>query len=83
MDKFVCETDVSLGKVLKYRKPNPLGEAAYLLPDGAIARDEDKIIRAQRIFLHNWYLPGGPGSRRALEKYGSCPAEESPILKQN
>ena len=83
MDKFVCDTDVESGKVLKYRKPNPVGEDIYLTADGTITRDEDKIIRAQRIFLHNWYLPGGPGSRRALEKYESCAAKESQILKQN
>ena len=83
MDIFICESDVVAGKVLKYRRPNPIGEDIYLLPDGTIERDEDKIIRAQRIFIHNWYRPGGPGSRRVLEKYESCMAEESPISKQN
>jgi hypothetical protein len=83
MDIFVCESDVTAGKVLKYQRPNPIGEDIHLLPDGTIERDEDKIIRAQRIFLHNWYRPGGPGSRLVMEKYGSCPAKESPISNQN
>lgn len=83
MDKFVCDTDIASGKVVKYQRPNPIGEDIHLNPDGTITRDEDKIIRAQRIFIHNWYRPGGPGSRKVLEKYESCPAEESPISKQN
>jgi hypothetical protein len=60
MDTFISESDSHLGKVLKYQKPNPIGEDVYLNPDGTITRDEDKIIKAQRIFKHNYYKPGGP-----------------------
>jgi hypothetical protein len=68
---YVCETDYELGKVVKRYRLNPIGEDMYLMPDGTIESDEDKIVLAQRIFKHNWYRPGGPGSRRVLEKYGS------------
>lgn len=71
-DLYKSYTDVELGKVLKYLKPNPTGEDAHLMPDGTVIFDEHKIIRAQRIFKHNWYRPEGPGARRALEKYKSC-----------
>lgn len=81
MDGFPCDTDLSVGKVLKYRKPNPIGEDIYLHPDGTITRDEDKIIRAQRIFLHNWWRPGGPGSRKVLGKYEADKASESIVSK--
>lgn len=68
MDIFVCESDVKAGKVTKYLRPNPIGEDIHLLPDGTIERDEDKIIRAQRIFLHNWYRPGGKGANKVIER---------------
>jgi hypothetical protein len=71
MDVYISGPDWSHGKVLKYQRANPLGEDVYLLPDGTIVRDEDKIIKAQRIFKHNWYKPGGPGSKKAIEKYVS------------
>jgi hypothetical protein len=66
---YNSETDYELGKVVKKYRRNPIGEDVYLLGDGTIESDEDKIIRAQRIFKHNWYRPGGPGSRRVLAKY--------------
>jgi hypothetical protein len=72
MDIFISTKDFDEGKVLKYQRANPIGEDIHLLPDGTIERDEDKIIKAQRIFKHNWYKPGGPGHKRALEKYRSC-----------
>ncbi len=72
MDVFVSEKDTNMGKVLKYQKPNPVGEDAYLMPDGTVVFDEHKIVAAQRIFKHNYYKPDGPGARRALEKYTSC-----------
>jgi len=75
MDKFVCSPDVQEGKILKYRRPNPVGEDVYLNPDGTITRDEDKIIRAQRIFLQNFYKPDGPGARLVLKKYASPTAQ--------
>jgi hypothetical protein len=72
MDVFVSSKDYDEGKVVKYQRSNPTGEDVYLLPDGTTVRDEDKIIKAQRIFRHNWYKPGGCGYTRALEKFQSC-----------
>jgi hypothetical protein len=72
MDVFISLKDYEDGKVVKYQRTNPIGEDVYLLPDGAIVRDEDKIIKAQRIFKHNLYKPGGRGYRKALEKFQSC-----------
>lgn len=69
MDVFVSDKDTKMGKVVKYMKPNPTGEDAYLLPDGTVVFDESKIVRAQQIFKENWYRPGGPGARKVLEKY--------------
>lgn len=77
MDVFLSDKDCDLGKAVKYRRGNPIGEDMYLLPDGSIVSDESKIIRAQRIFKHNYYKPGGRGNRKVLEKYGSCPADDS------
>lgn len=65
---YISDEDWEVGKVVKYLKPNHVGEDIYLRPDGKIDRDEDKIIKAQRIFKHNWYRPGGPGSRKSLER---------------
>jgi hypothetical protein len=77
MTGFISEPDYDLGKVLKYRRVNPVGEDMYLLPDGTIVSDESKIVKAQRIFKHNYYKPGSRGSRKVLEKYGSCPPDDS------
>lgn len=71
---ITSDSDYELGKVVKYYKMNPVGEDAYLMPDGKIVFDEDKIIRAQRIFKHNYWRPDGRGSRRVLAKYTSRPA---------
>lgn len=71
MDIFTSDTDWSQGKVLKYQRPNPVGEDVYLLPDGTIERDEDKIIKAQRIFKQNYYRAGGPWDVKTREKYVS------------
>jgi hypothetical protein len=81
MDFFKCEADWQLGKVLKYYKPNPIGEDAHLKPDGTVECDEDKIISAQRIFKHNYYRADGPWDLKTREKYVSGPSER--ILKQN
>lgn len=83
MDVFVSSKDYDEGKVLKYQRCNPIGEDVYLLPDGTIVRDEDKIIMAQRIFIHNYYRADGPWDRKTREKYVSGLGEPSPILKQN
>lgn len=72
MDFFVSLKDYEDGKVVKYQRSNPIGEDVHLLPDGTIVRDEDKIIKAQRIFKHNYYKPGGRGYRRVLENFQSC-----------
>jgi len=77
MDKFESQPDWELGKVRKYQKPNPVGEDAYLEPDGTVTLDEDKIVAAQRIFKHNYYKPDGRGARKTLEKYMSCKAQVS------
>jgi hypothetical protein len=47
------------GTILKKRRLNPIGQHVYLNPDGSVERDEDKIIAAQRIFLHHAYKPNG------------------------
>ena len=83
-DKFLCENDYQMGKVIKYFKPNPVGEDVYLDPDGVtIHRDEDKIVRAQRIFKHNYYKPDGRGWRKVIERLEnvSGPAQPPPISK--
>jgi len=71
MDVFVCSKDHEDGKIVKYQRSNPIGEDVYLLPDGTIVRDEDKIIKAQRIFKHNYYRAEGPWDLKTREKYVS------------
>ena len=75
MDVFVSSKDYEDGKVLKYQRANPPGEDMYLMPDGTIVRDEDKIIKAQRIFKHNYYRAGGPWDYKMREKYVSGEAQ--------
>jgi hypothetical protein len=84
MDRFTSEKDWEVGKVLKYRKLNPVGEDAYLMPDGTVTLDETKIIKAQRIFIHNYYKPGGPWARMTKTKYMSCDSQphEPPTTTQ-
>jgi hypothetical protein len=77
MESFVSDDDYILGKVIKYRRINPVGEDMHLLPDGTIVSDEFKIVKAQRIFKHNYWMPDGPGAKKVLEKYRSCPANDS------
>lgn len=73
---YTCDTDVHEGKVLKRRKINPTGEHAYLQPDATVLFDEDKIRRAQLIYLHHCYKPDGPGARRVLQNNrGTASAE--------
>lgn len=38
-------------------KLNPVGEDAYLLPDGTVVLDEYKIVKVQRMWLHKAYSP--------------------------
>ena len=86
-DKFLSDADFEIGKVLKYFKPNPVGEDVYLDPDGVtIHRDEDKIVKAQRIFKHNYYKPEGKWWRKVIKRpveNVSGPAQPPPISKQN
>ena len=77
MNIFWSESDTNLGKVLKYQKPNPVGEDMFLGPDGKITSDESKIISAQRIFKENYYKAGGPWDLKTREKYASCPTKDS------
>lgn len=68
-DVFLSTPDHQEGKVLKYLRPNPIGEDVHLGSDGVtVTRDEDKIIKAQRIFKHFHYKPGGRGARKVLER---------------
>lgn len=69
VDSFKSCPDLELGKVVKRLKLNPIGEDIYLNPDGSISRDEDKIIRAQQIFKHNYYKPDGKWAAKILKKY--------------
>ena len=78
MSAFISEKDWEVGKVLKYRKLNPVGENAYLMPDGTVTLDETKIIKAQRIFIHNYYKPDGPWERMTKTKYASCDTQPTP-----
>jgi hypothetical protein len=66
MDFFNTDYDYNLGKVLKYQKPNPIGEDMYLKSDGTIESDEKKIVIVQQIFKHNYYRPGGPWFRKKI-----------------
>jgi len=53
----------------KRPKRNPLGQDCYLGSDGAVTRDEDKIIRAQRIWKEIAYAPGGVMYRYGFERF--------------
>ena len=68
-DVYVCDPDLTLGKTLKYQRANPVGEDMYLRPNGTVESDEAKIIRAQQIFKHNYYQPGGPWELNTRKKY--------------
>jgi hypothetical protein len=70
-DYFYAENDFKMGKVLKYQKPNPVGEDMYLRPDGTIESDEAKIVRAQQIFKQNYYKAGGPWDLKTRVKYST------------
>lgn len=69
VDSFQSSPDWQLGKDVKRLKLNPVGEDIYLNPDGSISRDEDKIIRVQQIFKHNYYKPDGKWAAKTLTKY--------------
>jgi hypothetical protein len=67
-EKFASDSDLDVGKKIKRFRYNPIGHNVYLLPCGSVVKDEDKIIMAQRIWLHNYYKPGGRGAMRILER---------------
>lgn len=68
MNFFEADKDYEVGKVLKYKKPNPVGEDMYLRHDGSIESDEVKIVKVQRIFKENYYKAGGPWVQNFLQK---------------
>ena len=77
IDIFTSSKDYEEGKVVKYQRANPIGEDVYLLPDGTIVRDEDKIIKAQLIFKQNYYKAGGPWDLKTREKYASGATQQT------
>jgi hypothetical protein len=68
-DIYDAEKDVEVGKVTKKRRLNSTGENVFLHPDGSVAREEDKIIAAQRIWRHEYYKPDGKGFLKAFESF--------------
>jgi hypothetical protein len=56
----------------KRSKLNPTGEDCHLEADGSVTSDEDKIIRAQRIFRHEYYKPYGKWYQRRVQAHGDC-----------
>jgi len=55
---LIIEYGIWISRDLEKRpKKNRLGEDVYLLPDGRIVRDEDKIIAAQQIWRERSYAP--------------------------
>jgi hypothetical protein len=74
-DTCITEPDYEVGKVLKYFRPNPIGQDIYLGKDGVtLIKDEDKIRAAQRIFKHNYYKPGGKGAQKIFKRTVPCTA---------
>ena len=66
-------------RVLEKRpKLNPKCQNVYLLPDGSIIREEDKIIAAQRIWKERAYAP--PGTLFAKRGYMYRKAMDSYFL---
>ena len=53
-DKYISDMEMP---PTKRTKLNPIGEDAYLLPDGTVVLDEDKIVFLQRRWLHKAYSP--------------------------
>ena len=71
MDIFKYKSDF-YPQPCKYRKLNPIGENVYLLPDGTIIRDEDKIVACQRIWKERAYVPvTGIMYQKGLERFTS------------
>lgn len=69
-DTFICSPDYDEGKSVKRLRLNPVGEDVYLCGDGvSVVRDEDKIIKVQRLFKHFYYKPGGRGAMKVLGRH--------------
>jgi len=68
-DVFRSDFDSRTCRPMKRQKFNPVGEDIYLRPDGSVVRDEDKIIKIQRIFIDNYYKPDGNGAKKIFSKY--------------
>jgi len=73
MELYICDFDTYEGKIVKKFRPNPIGEDIHLGSDGlTLVKDEDKIIKAQRIFKHNYYKPGGKGYLLSKKIFDDC-----------
>ena len=68
-DNYKSDFDSRVYQPQKRQRCNPVGEDIHILPDGSLVRDEDKIIKIQRIFMDKYYKPGGKGAKKALSKY--------------
>jgi hypothetical protein len=83
-DNYKSDFDSRVYQPQKRHWCNPVGEDIHILTDGSLVRDEDAIVRAQRIFKHNYYKPEGRGCRKAIERLVenvSGPAQPPPISK--
>ena len=69
VDLYKSDFDSRVYQPCKRQRYNPIGEDIYILPDGSLASDEDKIIKIQRIFKNNYYKPDGKGAQKILSKY--------------
>jgi hypothetical protein len=63
----------------KRPKLNPNFQNVYLLPDGSIVREEDKIIAAQRIWKERAYAPPGTLFSKRGYMYRKLSEIERPI----
>ena len=75
------DNDHDLPRPFKRRRLNRLGEDVHLMPDKSVVRDEDKIIAAQRIFLHEYYKPGGRGYYATMARYNT--STHPPLLMKH
>lgn len=69
VDFYKSDFDSRQYQPMKRQRCNPVGEDIHILPDGSLVRDEDKIIKIQRIFIENYYNPDGKGAKMILSKY--------------
>jgi hypothetical protein len=69
VDFYKSDFDSRQYQPAKRQRFNPVGEDIHILPDGSLARDEDKIIKIQQIFKENYYKPDSKGAQKILSKY--------------